>query len=1256
MLGVGDVFGRTVRTGSIAEAKYGADSAEVIADEGIGDKVLMFVGPWTAEKVRAVGDRCRRRGLRFSMDEMFDRLSGDWKDEYRPIRGEVLKAIEDYRDVFDGTQHQSESGGVLFYWPLTDKPFVRAPLAKNSYSDAFERIGRQLSRDIETAKAGGLVPPYFTIECGAFGVAPYLLRAGWDRVDLEVIYTDELERQYAGVRTAAETYGREGFGTDMAMAWYGGMQDDGLREHRWRTSLYHAYLRGADPIYNEHGLMDWVNHGHDLGRDHPTVVRYRRVFSDFAKWVSAHPRADGYPRAAVGAIYGRCDGYAGVFQTHLFGQRTNELFRVDETDTAWRMFDGLYRRRTWQDRDRWGGADYSGNPPLGAAGILPFDAADAEFAKYRFLFLLGRNVMDDALYARLVRYVKGGGTLMLAASHLDCQDVPKGPFAAYNGGDWSELVGVRTVSGRTTRLPHGIKFVRNPAEGWNFQPLTEFWDPDFTDGGFEMPDLEATTAVPFAVSSTQFVEKDLSALKPVLYVNRVGCGKVIFLSSVDSPGAPGVRRLYSFLLEKAMEAEGRDLWPKVECADTVRWSVYGDGTVYLLNTESHLAQEAVVKRRAYCPSEKVRLAPGEFRILDESKYPKTDLRRELPSVKAYRERLAAEPPRPRATNCTATVKRVGGAPRMAVDGRAVPGTCIVPDPRVPSAEMEFSVRDFAANGVRLAEGLLPSKSVLTMHEWWLDEGVYDFARIDAHFEALFRGMPEGWVFPRLSISPPGWWVRRHPEEMRADEVRPDSAAWRRLYGRMLEDVVTHVERSPYAARVIGYHISALHAGEWLIHPWPADEIPDEAQDPRDPLPPLDANPVRRAYTRKCSGDIASALLDAARTVKRLTGGRKLVGAFFGYLHTNGQQDMARVIASPDVDFFASPASYKFRAAGMAAPLQASLTASFGLHGKVFYEEADIRTLYARTEEPYRMKDMFESLNAIRRSVGFSLAGGRELWWFLLTGNDSFHDERLMEAVRIGCEENGRALEGAPDRYADVGVFFSPDDFTSCSQTPCEPLCRDLRYSLFRTILPFCGVGHDAYLLSDVTHPDLPDYKVYVFPNAFELTEEQRAAIKRLVRRKGKSAIWIMAPGYYRNGTGNAANVTDLTGIGIAENHPVAEGRYSRTFAVTDPAGATKAQDGWKSIYLAKPPQRDELVAALREAGAHFWTEPGDIVAAGRGYLTVCAASDGVKRITLPERSDVTEIYGQVPVRKDVRTFEEQLRLGEVRVYRIGETR
>ena len=605
-----------VQTGSIAEGGYGAATAETLTRDGCGNLLNLFHGKWTPEKIRAVGEHCRKHGCVFTMDEMFNRWSGKMKSEYAPQKEELLAALRDYSDVCVGTQHYSETGGLMFYWHPHDamnKGVFSPRIAKggNSLAQAYESTCAQVRADLRQAKEAGLPGPVFSIEC-AFGFSPYLLRAGYDRVDLEVVYSDELERAYAGTKTAAEVFGRKRFGTDMAMDWYGGMQSDALWEARWRTSLYHAYIRGADPIYNEHGLMSLMCHGRKYEHDHPVTVRYRKALSDFTAWCKAHPRADGYPLATVGAIQGRFDGYVGIFQTHLFGQRANEAFRVTEADrTAWRLFDGLYRRRGWQERDNWGEADYSGNPPLGAAGLVPFDAPDAEFAKYKFLSLLGRNIMDDALYAKLVAYVKNGGTLMLAASHLTVQDAPNGAFVPYNGGDWSELLGVKMKPGKPWHLPHGMKFVKNPGPGWNFQPLTNMWDPDFIEGGFDVPQLEATTAKPFAVASDRFHEKKMADCKGVLFVNEIGRGRVIFLASLDSPGAFGVRKFYSFLMAKAMEAIGKEVWPKVECSDTVRWSVYPDGTIYLLNTELHLVQEAVVQRAADAPRVTLKLKPGE---------------------------------------------------------------------------------------------------------------------------------------------------------------------------------------------------------------------------------------------------------------------------------------------------------------------------------------------------------------------------------------------------------------------------------------------------------------------------------------------------------------------------------------------------------------------------------------------------------------------------------------------------------------------
>ena len=85
---------------------------------------------------------------------------------------------------------------------------------------------------------------------------------------------------------------------------------------------------------------------------------------------------------------------------------------------------------------------------------------------------------------------------------------------------------------------------------------------------------------------------------------------MIFLAAIDPPGADGVKRLYAYMLDKAMEAI--DVWPKVECSDRVRYAVYPDGTVYLLNTEANLRQEAIVRSSVDAEPMRVLLNPCEL--------------------------------------------------------------------------------------------------------------------------------------------------------------------------------------------------------------------------------------------------------------------------------------------------------------------------------------------------------------------------------------------------------------------------------------------------------------------------------------------------------------------------------------------------------------------------------------------------------------------------------------------------------------------
>ena len=616
------VQAKFVQVGGMSEAEYSESTARTVAKEKLGDLNVLFVGPWTENKIRAVGNLCRKHKMRFTMDEAFSRGTGRVGKKYEAIWPGVVKALNEYSDVLDGSLLMCEYGGVSFNWPLASVDGTETePKAASSFGEAESNCVEIIRKAIAQARKSGLPAPYISIE-PTYGTAPFLLRGGMDRIDVEVIYGNDLERRFAGVVGATRAFGRKSFGADMAMVWYGGSQHDGLWESRWRTSLYHAWLRGADPVYAEHGIMDYHALGKQYGKNHPDVVRFRKTLGDFAAWAKRQPRAEGLPVAAVAAIQGRYDGFVGGWQTHLWGQRRNDAWRIGDPERAWEIFDGLYHRRRWEDRYRWGDADYSGNPPLGQADILPYDAPEQKWKGYKTLFFLGRNSMDETLHSKLVEFVRNGGTLLLSACHLDVSDRPGEAFKPFRNGDWSELTGLKMLPGKETRMDYGIKFTAAP-EGWNFTLWGPECDPWFTDGGFRMPVFENYGATPLAVTSARFNDPRGfdPAAKTVLYSHRIGNGKVVFLASLDSPGAANVRPLYEHLVSRAMDAT--DAWPKVDTSDRVRWAVYPGGKMYFLNTEEHRSEEVSVKMSPNAKEIRFALPPGAFKELDRPQIPVT---------------------------------------------------------------------------------------------------------------------------------------------------------------------------------------------------------------------------------------------------------------------------------------------------------------------------------------------------------------------------------------------------------------------------------------------------------------------------------------------------------------------------------------------------------------------------------------------------------------------------------------------------------
>ena len=423
-------------------------------------------------------------------------------------------------------------------------------------------------------------------------------------------------------------------------------------------------------------------------------------------------------------------------------------------------------------------------------------------------------------------------------------------------------------------------------------------------------------------------------------------------------------------------------------------------------------------------------------------FPETSFKTVLPRTAVYERWLSEKKPERRRGNCVAKVVRVNGVPRLEVDGKLLSSHAMMPSPYVSNADATRSCRDFAACGVKLFSNIFWTRGGYL--PWWKGEGEYDWSLVDARFRAMIEAAPRGRVFPRLKMDPPEWWSKAHPGEMQHDLVKPGSALWRDLRRRMLNDFVEHVESSDYAAYVVGYQVGALFGAEWLTYP-----------------PSKGAGP-----------DIADALLDAARQIKGLVGGRKIVGSFFGY-DTPTHCDFERIVSSPDIDFIAAPYVYDLRRGGEPGASQVFCRASCRLHGKLFFDEADLRTHYAKSGDYYRHETKEESIDAIKRTFGYSLATAQDAWWFLLAGNEIFHDADFMEVVARGVAELRKALTPSAPRGADVAAFHAMGDSAEHTLSPVR---------MFHVNnLPRCGAAYDVYLASDEASPDMPKYRAVFSP-------------------------------------------------------------------------------------------------------------------------------------------------------------------------------
>ena len=167
--------------------------------------------------------------------------------------------------------------------------------------------------------------------------------------------------------------------------------------------------------------------------------------------------------------------------------------------------------------------------------------------------------------------------------------------------------------------------------------------------------------------------------------------------------------------------------------------------------------------------------------------------------------------------------------------------------------------------------------------------------------------------------------------------------------------------------------------------------------------------------------VADTIASFAKVVKESTRRKNLVGVFYGYVlqlcadhrqQNAGHTALQEVWNCPDVDFVTSPTSYAFRTPGTGYSHFMSLTDSVKLHGKLWFDENDVRTSISggKPGEWGRPSDVAGDIIQQDKEVANCIAHGAAQWWFDV-GSNRYDNLGTVRSRRVAGD--GRQTPRAP---------------------------------------------------------------------------------------------------------------------------------------------------------------------------------------------------------------------------------------------------
>ena len=606
-------------------------------------------------------------------------------------------------------------------------------------------------------------------------------------------------------------------------------------------------------------------------------------------------------------------------------------------------------------------------------------------------------------------------------------------------------------------------------------------------------------------------------------------------------------------------------------------------------------------------------------------------------------------------------------------------------------------------------------------------------------------------------SGPVSWVKHHPDQAYVNDlVQSDvksysgeqrlfpsfaSRLWRDDVNRLLTALVAHVKAADYGGRVIGYQLSGYEWFQWewmrartdvsepmraafavwlqeaygtaaaLQVAWNTPgltfaqvQIPSSAERRRTVdgvfRDPLGQRPVLD-FARFYHEQMAAVLISQAQTIKQAAGQRTLVSCYYAYdVHmfdglsreTSGHLALGKLLDSGLFEVIGAPTDgylYERGLGGTGGFM--TVPGSYALHGARYLDQPDFRTHWS-PQDIERTATVSADVQLFRREFALALTNDVPLQYLDFSRQWTVGDRRLVAELQrfAEIERFALTLDRTP-RAAGMAVLFS-EESADVIGTESTLFDGGLTYHQ-RPLLYRSGMPHRYYLLRDLADPRLPEYTVWVFPNAFRLNAEERALVRRKCMRNGNVVVFIYAPGIVDAQRVAVDNMAELLGFTLVPLAGQSEARVrigsgAEVPWLQDSAGLTYGQGQWsplyttadrsvqvlgnyvgsaspglvcrdfgdyKVVYSGAPLLPPDLWRDLgRRAGSHVYCESSDALYADGDFIGLHARTPGRKRLALPQPAAVYDLLQRRLLARETALIEVDMRGFDTALFYTGD--